>query len=117
MTEKLDKEAKEMEERLKYIFVMFSCICDLDPRMLQERIQQQAQEDLAATSTGSGGTKWRGASEKASIRSYAKDVQEKHKKKVATKADPALKATAAARRETRQVNAPTSGFASKGMQY
>jgi hypothetical protein len=79
--------------------------------MLQERIQQQAQEESETKS----GTRWKSAKEKGSIRAYAKDVQEKHKKKAAaatTRPDPTTKATASARRTARENNA-TGNFSTK----
>lgn len=66
-------------------------------RLLQERMKSQAIEDSEQTKNGS---RWKSARpERGSITSYAKDVQEKHQKK---KSDPTLKATAAARRMSRQ---------------
>lgn len=83
--------------------------------MLQERIQQQAQEESEVKS--SSGTRWKSARDKGSIRSYAKDVQEKHKKKLASatttaKVDPNTRATAAARRSARENNT-SGGYANK----
>lgn len=66
----LDREAKEMEQRLK---------------QLQERMQRQQAADAAAgISASSGSGRWKSArAEKGSIRAYGRDVQEKHKKRQA----------------------------------
>ena len=61
----LDKEAKEMEKNLKN---------------LQARMQQQCIEDEAVPKFG--GSRWKSArSDKGTFKSYAKDVQDKHRKK------------------------------------
>lgn len=88
-TEILTREAKEMEDRLK---------------MLHEKVK----EEESAVPEKSGGARWKSArSDKGSIRAYAKDVQEKHKTKMATisKMDPLAKATAKGRREAREADA------------
>lgn len=73
-------------------------------RMLQERMKQQSVEDEAVHKEGA--TRWKTARpDKGSVRNYAKDVQTKHKMKLAEKSDPALRATAAARRTNRENNA------------
>ena len=60
----LDKEANEMERRLK---------------SLQERMQKQNEEDVATPKFG--GSRWKSARpDKGSVLSYAKDVHEKHRK-------------------------------------
>ena len=72
--------------------------------MLQERMKQQSVEDEAVHKDGA--TRWKTARpDKGSVRNYAKDVQTKHKTKVAARSDPALRATAAARRTNRENNA------------
>lgn len=98
ITEQLDREAREMEERLK---------------ILQERMKQQSIEDADATKNG---TRWKSSNpERGSIRAYAKDVQEKHQKKKAEKPDATLKATASARRQVRQNNSE-GGFNVKNVE-
>lgn len=70
-------------------------------------MQKQNIEDAELMKNGS---RWKSArTDRGSVTSYAKDVQEKHQKK---KADPSLKATAAARRITRQ-SSSTGTFSSK----
>lgn len=99
-TSMLERESKDMESRLK---------------MLQERMQQQNEVDEKAKTSSSGGTRWGGASKKkGSVTSYAKDVQERHKKQAAK--DPAQRATAAARRTQRQQNNAQSGFQNKDVE-
>ena len=61
----LDKEAKEMERNLKN---------------LQARMQQQSIEDEAVPKFG--GSRWKSARpEKGTVKSYAKDIQDKHRQK------------------------------------
>lgn len=63
-TETLEREAKDMEVRLQ---------------MLQERMQQQNLDDAAVSK---GGSRWRSARpDKGSVTTYAKDVQEKIKRR------------------------------------
>lgn len=88
-TERLAREAKEMEDRLK---------------ILHEKVKEEEQ----AIPEKSGGARWKSArADKGSIRDYAKDVQEKHKTKMATigKMDPLAKAPAKGRREAREADA------------
>lgn len=63
----------------------------------------------------SGESHWKNSRpDRGGITTYAKDVQEKTRKRAAAqKADPATKATAAARRSNRQVNISGS-FNDKG---
>eukprot|EP01041_Mallomonas_annulata_P008068 gene8068-16554_t len=84
-SEVLEKEAKEMESRL---------------RMLQERLKQ---DEESLPPSDKSGTKWKSArQDKGSIRSYAKDVHEKIKNKPTIQSsDPNAKATAKARRSAR----------------
>jgi hypothetical protein len=95
----LEKDAKEMEVRLK---------------MLQERMLQQQLADEAVLKPG--GSRWGSArTDKGSIKSYAQDVQEKHKKRAAAAADPAARATAEGRRHARAAEAAAvNDFRSKG---
>jgi hypothetical protein len=75
-TDNLEKEAKEMEMRL---------------RLLQERMQQQRIDDENLVRPG--GARWNGARlDKGSVLSYGKDLQEKYKKKRDAEGggDPAL---------------------------
>lgn len=72
------------------------------------------EQQEASEAKSSGGTRWKSARENSSIRAYAKDVQEKHKKKTLTKADPATKATASARRTARETKA-SGDFSSKSI--
>lgn len=72
----------------------------------------EQQEASDAKSSSGGGTRWKSARENSSIRAYAKDVQEKHKKKTLTKPDPSTRATAAARRTARETKA-TGDFSNK----
>lgn len=88
----LEKDSLEMEQRLK---------------MLQEKLAVQAQADAALPKVG--GSRWRSArGDKGSVTAYAKDVQERHKKKSAEMGlvaggDPALlKGTAPNRRAARE---------------
>jgi hypothetical protein len=61
----LDKEAKEMEKNLKN---------------LQARMQQQSIEDEAVPKFG--GSRWKSARpDKGTVKSYTKDIQDKHRKK------------------------------------
>ena len=69
--------------------------------------QQEASEAKLAS-----GTRWKSARGDGSIRAYAKDVQEKHKKKLTSKPDPTTRATAAARRTVRESKA-SDDFSSK----
>ena len=65
----LERDAKEMEARLK---------------MLQERMRLQQQEAEANAKLAGAGSnsRWKSSkTEKGSIRSYGKEVQEKHKKR------------------------------------
>lgn len=62
----LEKESTEMEARL---------------RMLQDKIKQQQEQNDAEPKKG--GSRWRSArTDKGSVTSYAKDVQEKHKQRM-----------------------------------
>lgn len=73
--EALDREAKEMEQRLK---------------TLQDRMQQQQMEDEAVPKFG--GSRWKSARpDKGSVLSYAKDVQEKYRKKNVIGEDPIMR--------------------------
>ena len=98
-TDSLEKEAKAMETRL---------------RQLQERMQQQQLDDAALPKTG--GARWKSArSDKSAVRSFAKDVQDRHKKLSEQHGggDPALyKAHAPTRRQAREVVG--GDFRSKG---
>ena len=61
----LDKEAKEMERNLKN---------------LQARMQQQSIENEAVPKFG--GSRWKSARpDKGTVKSYAKDIQDKHRQK------------------------------------
>lgn len=94
-TEQLERQAREMEARLK---------------ALQSKMQESATAD--DTSSSSGGTRWKGARpEKGSVTNYAKDYQEKLKTKrtVSEKTD---KATAEGRREARKQS--SAHFSAKG---
>lgn len=97
----LEKEAKEMEIRL---------------RMLQERMQTQNLEDSAATLGGTTG-KWKSSNQsKGSLIRYGKDVKEKHIKKFGNE-DPVLRATAGERRTKRQIvepSIPVGNYSVKG---
>mmetsp|Transcript_28190 Transcript_28190/g.40143 ORF Transcript_28190/g.40143 Transcript_28190/m.40143 type:complete len:589 (+) Transcript_28190:35-1801(+) len=82
-TSVLEKDAKEMESRLK---------------MLQERMKLQQQEAEANTKMAGAGSnsRWKSSKpEKGSIRGYAKDIQEKHKKRAEAEGggDPVLRNT------------------------
>jgi hypothetical protein len=98
----LEKEAKEMEIRL---------------RMLQERMQTQNLEDAASTLGGTTG-KWKSSNQsKGSLIRYGKDVKEKHIKKFGNE-DPALRSTAGGRRTNRQSaepSIPVGNFKVKGI--
>lgn len=98
-TEYLEKEAKDMEVRLQ---------------LLQARMQQQNEDDAALAKPG--GARWRSArTDKGSVTAYAKDVQERIKKRAGLGASQPqgssgsalddrgsfAKATAAARRQVR----------------
>jgi hypothetical protein len=80
--------------------------------------QQNESDEKLKSSTGksSGGeTRWGGASKKkGSVTSYAKDVQERHKKLSSTVRDPSKRATAAARRSQREQSNAQAGFGGKG---
>lgn len=112
-TDFLEREAKEMEVRLQ---------------MLQSRMQQQNLDDAALAKTG--GSRWKSArTDKGSVTSYAKDVQERIKKRssvVSSSSDHNLnstsntvdsisfaKATASARRQLRQQSGAETDFRSK----
>lgn len=79
-------------------------------RILKERMEQQ--EASEAKLASASGTRWKSARGDGSIRAYAKDVQEKHKKKLTSKPDPTTRATAAARRTVRESKA-SGDFSSK----
>lgn len=84
-TELLEKDAKEMEIRLK---------------MLQDRMEQQRLEDASVVKVG--GARWSGARvDKGSVSTYARDLQEKYKKKREAEGggDPALWVTANPRKQ------------------
>eukprot|EP01035_Chromulina_nebulosa_P017856 gene17856-23469_t len=84
----LEKDAKEMEDRLK---------------MLQERLEKQRLEDLAVPKPG--GSRWNSARvDKGSVLTYNKDLQEKYKKKVESQGggDPALWITSTNKKEKRR---------------
>lgn len=118
ITSQLEKEAIEMENKLK---------------MLQEQVQEQNEADQKRKSSSSGGTRWGGASKKkGSLTSYAKDVKDRHANTLSTTSktgssrklkdpsidpskDPSKKATAAARRLERQ-SAAKGGFNSKDVE-
>lgn len=93
----LDKEAKEMERNLK---------------ILQERMQQQNIEDESIPKFG--GSRWKSARpDKGSVTSYAKSVQDKHRKK-SNGDDPALlKSHSMPRLAPQKEKAPVD-FRSKG---
>jgi hypothetical protein len=95
----LEEEARSMENRLK---------------MLQERVQQQQLADEALLKPG--GSRWGSArADKGTIHTYAKDVQEKHKKRSGTKGvDAVMKATADGRRTIR-ATAPIVDYQTKGI--
>lgn len=112
-TATLEKDAIEMEMRLK---------------MLQEKMAQQQQQE--ASKMGNSGTLWKSSRpDKGSVRSYGKDVQEKHRRKMETlehggmlgvnsignSNDGSMKGTAAARRNSRQASA--GDFHSKGITF
>lgn len=99
-SEVLEKETKDMELKLK---------------MLQERMLNDAMMNKSMTKPESlNGNKWNSSREdKGSFTSYAKDLQEKYKKQTSNipmssilsgTIDPAIKATANARRANRQQN-------------
>lgn len=99
-TDVLEREAKEMEQRL---------------RTLQEKLQLEQQIDAGVPKKG--GSRWKSArTDKGSVTNYAKDVQEKYKKKTANEGgvDPMLKATAPNRRAARDHE---DNFMIKGGKY
>jgi hypothetical protein len=92
----LDREAKEMERNLK----------NLQERMLQQNIEDEATPKY-------GGSRWKSARpDKGSVTSYAKDIQEKHRKKSNTE-DPGLKSHLAPRLTSQKEKVPLD-FRSKG---
>ena len=92
----LDIEAKEMERNLK----------NLQERMLQQNIDDEATPKY-------GGSRWKSARpDKGSVTSYAKDIQEKHRKKSSTE-DPGLKSHIAPRLTSQKEKVPLD-FRSKG---
>ena len=92
----LDREAKEMERNLK----------NLQERMLQQNIEDEATPKY-------GGSRWKSARpDKGSVTSYAKDIQEKHRKKSDTE-DPGLKSHLAPRLTSQKDKVPLD-FRSKG---
>lgn len=87
---KLESEASDMERRLL---------------MLQERMKAQAEEDEKIPRRG--GSRWGSArTDRGSVTTYNRDLQEKHKKRSSdpgyTESVAALKATANGRREARK---------------
>lgn len=105
----LEKDAKEMESRLK---------------MLQERMKQQQQEaEENAKLAGAGSnSRWKSSkAEKGSIRAYGKELQEKVKKRAEAQGggDPVLRASLANSTEVfkrkPQANPPPGNYLSKGM--
>lgn len=101
-TDILENEAKEMEMRL---------------RALQERMQQEQMAESLVPKKG--GSRWKSArTDKGSVTSYGKDVQEKYKKKAAAEGggDPILRATAAARRTNREATSKED-FSTKGKDF
>ena len=75
----LERDAKEMETRLK---------------MLQERMRQQQQEAEANAKLAGAGSnsRWKSSkTEKGSIRSYGKEVQEKYKKRAEESGDMSMR--------------------------
>ena len=106
-SEVLEKETREMELKLK---------------MLQERMQNDAMMNKSVSKQDCvNGNKWNSSREdKGSFTSYAKDLQEKYKKQTSNipmssilsgTIDPALKATANARRANRQQNSDSNSSA------
>ena len=92
----LDIEAREMERNLK----------NLQERMLQQNIEDEATPKY-------GGSRWKSARpDKGSVTSYAKDIQEKHRKKSSTE-DPGLKTHLAPRLTSQKEKIPLD-FRSKG---
>eukprot|EP00596_Hydrurales_sp_CCMP1899_P009159 CAMPEP_0119049766 /NCGR_PEP_ID=MMETSP1177-20130426/66250_1 /TAXON_ID=2985 /ORGANISM="Ochromonas sp, Strain CCMP1899" /LENGTH=168 /DNA_ID=CAMNT_0007027377 /DNA_START=45 /DNA_END=548 /DNA_ORIENTATION=+ len=84
-TERMEREAREMEARLK---------------MLKERMEQQQLDDDAAPR--SGGSRWKSARpDKGTVLHYAKDVQEKHKKR---SENPSMRMSAHAPKANTQTN-------------
>lgn len=95
----LDRESKEMEQRLK---------------SLQERMQQQQIEDEAVPKFG--GSRWKSARpDKGSVLSYQKDLQDKYRKKNIIGEDPALRANAGPRKTSSKESIPMD-FRNKGIQ-
>jgi hypothetical protein len=79
---------------------------------LQERMQQQSIEDESIPKFG--GSRWKSARpDKGSVTSYAKSVQDKHRKK-SNGEDPALLKTQSAPRLVPQKEKPPVDFRSKG---
>lgn len=78
--------------------------------MLQERMASE--EDIPKKG---GDSHWKTArTDRGGMTTYAKDVQEKNKKRPTQRPDPATKATAAVRRTNRLVNS-SGGFDNKGI--
>ena len=101
-SEILDKEAREMEARLK---------------MLNERMKQQSEVDI---SQASGGTKWKSSrQEKGGIRNFGKEVNEKYRKKIEAEGGVDMLARTSASSTSRQSSfkrstADEGDFCSKG---
>jgi hypothetical protein len=77
--------------------------------MLQERMSSEEEKPKKG-----GDSHWKTArTDRGGVTTYAKDVQEKNKKRTTQRPDPAAKATAAARRTNRQVNS-SGGYDNKG---
>ena len=111
----LEREAKEMEARLKYYWQILRLIhFSINIfRILQERLKED--EVTADTSDKSSGSKWKSArQDKGSIRSYAKDVHEKINLKK-NNTDYLSKATSKGRRSVREQNNEGDNFRSKSM--
>jgi hypothetical protein len=83
-------------------------------KSLQERMQQQSLEDESIPKFG--GSRWKSARpDKGSVTSYAKSVQDKHRKK-SNGEDPALLKTQSAPRLVPQKEKAPIDFRSKGNQ-
>ena len=94
-TEVLEREAKDMEVRLQ---------------MLQERMQQQSLDDMAASK---GGSRWKSARpDKGSVTAYAKDVQDRIKRRATD--GPPVSSSSGSSCETFQQRAPGSSSSGGG---
>jgi hypothetical protein len=98
-TDLLQKDTENMEARLQ---------------MLQERMKQQQAETAESSARAGGSATWGSArKDKGSVGSYAKEVQEKFKKKLdsTVSKESLLRGTASARRllQTEEVNFKNKG--------